>query len=147
MWVLMLDFLPCVNYSKGCGLCLSLSFWLLRALLLWGLFNCYVWAERETVRGNVLYSSWPPTMLHSWRPGVICLFRAGCCTVKYSASQTMDSFFPSWMEIFFPVTFFFFSCSADWFMWHNLLWPATRAPSISGGKMICRFAKITTPSI
>lgn len=145
MWVLLLDFRPCFNYSRGCGLCLSLSCWLLQALLVWGLFNCYVLAERETERGNVLYSSWPPTMLHSWRPGVICLFNAGRCTVKYSTAQTMHSFFPSWMEIFFHGSFFF--CSADWFMWHNLLWPATRAPSVSGSKMILRFAKVTTPPV
>lgn len=106
MWVLLLDFGPCFNYSRGCGLCLSLSCWLLRALLLWGLFNCYVLAKRETERGNVLYSSWPPTMLQSWRPGVICLFSAERRTVKYSAPQTMHSFFQWWMAIFFHRSFF-----------------------------------------
>lgn len=109
MWILLLDCRPCFNYDRGCGLCLSLSCWLLQALFLWGFFNCCVLAERETVRGYVLYSSWPPTMLHSWKPGVIRLFRAGRSTVKSSAAQTMQSFFPSWMESFFPRTFFFFS--------------------------------------
>lgn len=109
MWVLPLDFRPCFNYSRGRGLSLSLSCWLLQALLLWGLFNCYVLAERKTERGNVLYSSWPPTMPHLWRPGVICLFNAERRTVKYSAARTMHSFFPSWMEIFLIGLFFFFS--------------------------------------
>lgn len=109
MWVLPLDFRPCFNYSRG--LCLSLSRWLLPALLRCVRFNCRVFAERKTERGSVPYSCWPPTTLQLWRPAEICLFNTERLTGKYSGARTMRSFFPSGMEIFFIGCFLSFFLS------------------------------------